>query len=407
MADLRIRLLSELMPAGVDGLPTEFRIFQAGENPSTKGSVWFDDRSAALVMAEAQRHDVDQIIDLEHYSVRPRLVDVDSTDTDARGYYRPELRAGELWANGVNWTDDGAARLRSRRQRYTSPAFLTEKDPKLNDGAGGERVIKLLNVALCSMPATYGLDPLVRGSLDSAKSSVYGRHVEPRTLTNADREEMAKALAALDGGDANQCRQILTTALASGGVEDDAAPDSSADGSGNADADKKHPPMDQAYSAQILALAPGTATLFAALTALIPRCLSVTGAADLAGAAAFVTKLIADKSAAETAELRSLITELVTLGAETPATAWANNAPVPRLASEGLESLRARTAALRATKPTTPTPPPVAGGEQIDGEDVSMLSDGEREYAKTEITDPSHRKRFIAAVKARATRTIK
>jgi phage I-like protein len=56
----------------------------------------------------------------------------------------------------VKWTGDGAERLREKRQRYTSPAFYQDEDTG--------RVKELINVAICAMPATHGIAPLVAAS---------------------------------------------------------------------------------------------------------------------------------------------------------------------------------------------------------------------------------------------------
>lgn len=137
-----------------DALPTEFRIFAAGENPSSKGATLFDADAAASVMAAYEAHGVDMILDLEHESLDEVAARADSRD--ARGHFRLELRNGELWAVGLRLTPDGETRLREKRQRYTSPAFL--RDPKTN------RVTELINVALVAMPATHNAAPLVAAS---------------------------------------------------------------------------------------------------------------------------------------------------------------------------------------------------------------------------------------------------
>jgi ClpP class serine protease len=113
--------------------------------------------------------------------------------------------------------------------------------------------------------------------------------------------------------------------------------------------------------------------------------------ADAAELAAFR----ADKAARETAERRDLITQLVSLGAETPATAFANGAPVARLASEPLADMRTRVAALSAGKPVALTPPVTAAGT---GEEA--LEDFERRDA-AKIKDPEARARFVASRLAR------
>lgn len=103
----------------------------------------------------------------------------------------------------------------------------------------------------------------------------------------------------------------------------------------------------------------------------------------------------AEREAKNTAERRELITDLVRLGAETPATAWQNDAPVDRLASEPLASLRSRVEALRVAKPKAAEPrPPVAS-------DTDDLSDAERARLE-KITDAKHRERYLANCRERA-----
>lgn len=65
----------------------------------------------------------------------------------------------------------------------------------------------------------------------------------------------------------------------------------------------------------------------------------------------------ANRATVELSERRGLIGELVELGAETPATAWAGEAkernPVKRLADEPIAELRTRVTALKANRPET------------------------------------------------------
>lgn len=137
-----------------DSLPTEFRIFAAGVNDTSKGPSLFDADAAKAVMAAYQKHGVDLMIDLEHESLDETPARADSRD--ARGWAKLELRNGELWAVDVKWTPDGAERLRSKKQRYISPAFYQNEDTG--------RVEEVLNVAICAMPATHGIAPLVAAS---------------------------------------------------------------------------------------------------------------------------------------------------------------------------------------------------------------------------------------------------
>lgn len=370
-----LRYLAQDLGILSNDLPTEFPIFRLGENKSTKGSVWFDERSLAAILSAATAHGVDQMIDLEHYSIMPRLADRDSTDTDARGWYRPVPdAAGGLKASGVSWTDDGIARLRGRRQRYTSPAFYTEFDQTLNAGVGGERVVQLINVALCSMPATFDIPPLVASGRPALDTALQGGYADPKMAT--DREVMQAALASLQAGDSAAAQSALSTQLAAAPA-DDMPP---ADDAPPAEDDRPDPAAEE-YSA-----------LFAQLR-------TVAGVATPAEAVQVFGAMIARERAAELAARRIAITELVSLGAETPATAWANDAPVARLASEPLAALQARVVVLRAARPegSRHVPPATAPGG------AEGLTEIETRTAD-KIKDPAHRSAFVAARQDRAAR---
>jgi hypothetical protein len=369
------RLFTQLPDTAPDQpLPTEFRIFRAGENPSTKGAVMFDDRAAELCMAAAEKWGNDYAIDLEHYSLRPRKVDPLSTDADARGYFRPEVRNGELWATGVTWTEDGQQRLRARRQRYMSPAFYTQET---DERSGLPRVTELVNVGLVAQPASDQIDALVASAhpLDSRSGRGYAPPgmTSPASATPEQTPPVAVAPAA-----------VVPASAEVPAVE--------------ADAEEETPPAAEDPEAKAIEVAvcsiAGEPSLSKALVVLSRKLLSASGASDLAGAVQMFSTALADIRAVRATELRSLVTELVQLEAETPATAWANNAPVPRLANEGLESLRARVAALRTVKGvSTPAAPPAPS-------DTDGLNEVEQAAANA-FKDPQARSRFIARRKAR------
>lgn len=136
--------------------PSEFRIFRAGINETSKGSTLFDDEAAASVMAAWQRWGVDLMIDLEHQSLDAGAGARDDA-ADARGWCKLEVRNGELWAVNVQWTPDGTRRLKERTQRYVSPAFIQDEE--------SDRVLEMLNIALCAMPATYAPQALIAASI--------------------------------------------------------------------------------------------------------------------------------------------------------------------------------------------------------------------------------------------------
>lgn len=168
-----------------DTLPTEFRIFKAGENSTTHGAFLFDAEAAKSVMAAYQEHGTDVMIDLEHLSVENPETSA-NFDPDARGWCKLELRNGELWAVGVTWTTDGAARLNDKRQRYISPVFAFNTESR--------RIEELFNIAMTAMPATDNLEPLVAAS----------RRMRPRIVAR----DMRKLSAGVAFGDI--CRAVQT-----------------------------------------------------------------------------------------------------------------------------------------------------------------------------------------------------
>lgn len=149
-----------------DTLPTEFRIFRSGVNESSKGSDVFDEHAARAVMTEYAKQGVDLMIDLNHDSLDPATRRQRKDAGDAMGWFKVELRDdGSLWATDVRWTPEGEERLRAKKQRYISPAFLVEKKTR--------RVSELINIALVGMPATHGAEPLVMASRVETRASSY------------------------------------------------------------------------------------------------------------------------------------------------------------------------------------------------------------------------------------------
>lgn len=163
-------LLTEI---GGTSPPSSFLIFKAGANETRKGTFVYDATAAAQVMAEYRAGGVQLCLDLEHDSLDPAKRTSRADAADAMGWYDLEQRSdGSLWAVNVRWTPEGARRLTQRTQRYTSPAFLT------TESNGVERPTRLINVALCAMPASLDNRPLVAAS----QTSVIGARVDAATL---------------------------------------------------------------------------------------------------------------------------------------------------------------------------------------------------------------------------------
>lgn len=135
-------------------LPNRFLIFKPGINATSKGDFVFDKRAAANVMAQYAREGVDLIVDREHDSLNANARAARRDAGDALAHFTIELAEdGSLWATNVVWNSEGESDLRTKKRRYTSPAFAFDKKTG--------RIKALVNVALVSMPATYENAPLI------------------------------------------------------------------------------------------------------------------------------------------------------------------------------------------------------------------------------------------------------
>lgn len=349
------------LPVGQDGaLPTEFRVFAAGWNDTTKGPLLFDDVACAAVMTAWRRHGVDVAIDLNHDSIDDAARASRDDAADARGWCVFEVRPGpELWATHVRWTPDGARRLVDQTQRYISPVAFFDADTL--------RVTEIFNLALVATPAMHNAPALVasRGTMD------------PKLIQ--------QALDALIEGDAAACAEILKQLVASAaGAEEPEAEPAPEPAVAEATSQPEDEPPDPAAAMARALITVLKADSPAGVVAEVKRMRTELDALKLA------------RNADEHNERIGLVGELVTLGAELPCTAWADAdamTPSDDLASMPLAKLRARVAAFRASpressRVTPPNAPPSL--------DIASLSDVERARAEA-ISDPAARARFVAA----------
>lgn len=331
-----------LVLRGEDGLPTEFRIFARGLNTSTNGDVLYDDAAAESVIAAYRGHGVRVQIDLNHNSV-------DGTErtradaADARGWCDLADRNGELWAVRVEWTPDGAARLRAKKQRYISPVVIVED--------ATNQAVEIFNLALVATPALDGAPMLMRA----------GAPMDPKVIQ--------EALDALIAGDAEKCMALLKdliTQAAGGESSSDEAPP--AEGALTEGADPDAAALSRQLRTELRAN--NSAAVLATVRSLQSQ----------------VRDLQLARDAADLEERLSLVGSLVKCGAELPSTAWADadaRKPAEHLASMSIASLRARVAAF-AAKPKQSDPQPR----------VAQVSDADQ-AAADQIKDPAARQRFL------------
>jgi phage I-like protein len=169
--------------------PSEFRIFAAGKIETTKGVFLFDAKAAELVMASVAEYGNDYAVDYDH-GMGAWLAMDPAESGKAAGWFKPEMRGGELWASQVSWTPKATEKLSAREYRYTSPAFRTEKE--------GGRISELVNVALTNIPATKKHPPLM-----ASRAGESGMESKMKTiavaLSLAAEATEAEVLAAVTG----------------------------------------------------------------------------------------------------------------------------------------------------------------------------------------------------------------
>jgi len=367
----RVMQLTDVSVAEDAPLPTEFRLLRAGVNETRNGTVLFDAEAATQVMREASVWGVDLVIDLEHDSLSEQARWLRNNAADAMGWFRLALREGELWAVNVTWTPEGERRLRTKLQRYVSPAFeITEEG----------RPTWMINVALCSMPATHEAVPLVAATIVNDRKAASA----VRRLGVMDPELIQPALDALIAGDAAAALDILKNLIASAaGADSEGAPSEAPDATAEA---PDAPPEDMALAAEGV-------TALAALRRITGRTELREAIAELTAMRGTVAALAAERDAALLTERRDLVSELVRLGVEYPSTAWAGDAslrnPVARLSAEPIEGLRSRVAVYRANRPAG-----VAGLNAQPQESDGFEDDTERRLAASMTTE--QRARYMA-----------
>lgn len=283
-----------------DALPSEFRIFRAGENETTKGTFLFDDASAASVLAEYEAHGIDVMLDYDHASLDTMAARDPAQAGKAAGWCKIEVRNGELWAVNVRWTPPAAEALQAKEWRFMSPAFQT-------DEAG--RITSLLNVAITNLPATRRLEPLIAASMS-------GGPMNP--------ELVKKAIDALAAGDAEAALAILKDMIAAAaGAEAEEAP-------------AEEPPAEEPAPEMMGEGATDDDEDKAAVMAATSRLVRLTGKATLGAAVEEVelwrtshlkleaeTKKLAQERAALEANERDALTVQIALKMG-PAVAWAD-----------------------------------------------------------------------------------
>lgn len=187
-------LESELVERDASGVPTAFRIWKGGENPSDGGTDFFTKASADALMAEQAARGRKYSIDFDHLSLthnRP------AEAGRAAGWNELEVRGEDLWAVNVEWCADVRAGLEEKppRWRFFSPAFQRK----------GREITSYINMALCINPLTHGLPSLAS--------------IQPNKEKETEPMDPKEALQALLSG--AECSDEMKAAIKKAYLEDE------------------------------------------------------------------------------------------------------------------------------------------------------------------------------------------
>lgn len=186
--------------------PSEFRIFKAGANDTSKGVFNLSADGIMSCLDCAQKHGNELCVDYDHAMFSALAVDP-AQAKKAAGWFKLAQKDGDLWAVDVRWTPKATEMLASREYRYISPAFKS---------INGE-ITEVINVALTNLPATHNLTPLMASQThteeEDMKTLLTALHVE----AEADALSKIAALQEAEVSLLSAC-EVKTTSEALGKV---------------------------------------------------------------------------------------------------------------------------------------------------------------------------------------------
>lgn len=160
--DLSALVTAEL--AAGKKLPTEFRLFGAGVNKTSKGEFIYNERSMRECAAFDAERGIDCVIDYEHASLFAKYAPDPRQAGKAAGFFKTECRADGVFATKVEWTKAGAESLANDEFRYFSPVVDYDENTR--------ELMGIVNCALTNNPAMRGLKRLVASMADDDEDEV-------------------------------------------------------------------------------------------------------------------------------------------------------------------------------------------------------------------------------------------
>jgi len=172
-------LRSHVISVEIDDIPTRVRLFSPGENRTTKGSVWYDPGLSSLVAKNQRINDTrDRLpIDIAHLS----LTNAPTVEAHASyGWFKVNATRDGIWAEDIQWTEEGLALLSTRKFRFISPAFYTQVH------SDRDTIVQVENFALTNNPASLAILPLVASQEFTGEDDMKVKNQESATPSSAE-----------------------------------------------------------------------------------------------------------------------------------------------------------------------------------------------------------------------------
>ena len=177
--------------------PDRILLLPWGKVQTDKGELLVDSEGAEATIAAFTAHNVRLVVDYEHSTLGGKYANSTGKAKAAAWITALHHVEGEgLWAD-VEWTDEGAADVRSKAYRYLSPAVVVRDED--------HRVIELHSVALTNKPAIVGMQPVVNKAGTAS--------AEPLETNDMTDEKLLIQLRELVGEDAKADEGKVLAAL--------------------------------------------------------------------------------------------------------------------------------------------------------------------------------------------------
>lgn len=214
------------LPVLPDGKPpSEIRIFAAGVNPSDYGPITFDAKAAEAVMEAQKRKNNPLFIDWNHGHAVPKEKRTREQGESA-GEFALEVRDGELWAKGIQWTEAGADSVGKRKYNLFSPWFAFERDERddvtrptclmnfaLVNRAGLDNLQRIAAEAATGRDDDMKTAEQIQAELDKATQRTVALEAEVATLKAKDSTRGTLALGAVLGLAADATDEVRVSAV--------------------------------------------------------------------------------------------------------------------------------------------------------------------------------------------------